>query len=385
MQRLEQLVDTFINNSADPVRTTKLEETVGQLSVDSLRKDPRVAPNHHAREDDEGVSYAGATHWSTILQSIHDLRDCLESSEEISTSTALSPTAEGTSCFFFRFLEPIQLQQALDALPTRSTTNKLLSIYFNTFITAPSLHSGKFHRQNQRFWGEPSTVSFIWLSVLFSTLCLATSVATANGNPIASNVDPVLLMTKAGECLLTGQYYKPQAYAIESLLLYSYCQYTQSADPDPTLWSSFGFVTRLAQRMGYHRDPLRLSDSITPFECEMRRRTWCFVHSFDLLFSFQLGLPALIHEDECDTEPPKNLLDEDFDESTQRLPSARPDTDLTPMLYYCYKAQLIRLLRRILRHVLSTRRTSYEATMQLDRELNNMHNEIPPGLRMKPI
>lgn len=80
-----------------------------------------------------------------------------------------------------------------------------------------------------------------------------------------------------------------------------------------------GVAARLAIRMGYHRDPRHLS-SISPFEGEMRRRTFFTVQMFDLLLAFQAGLPAIIHEDECDIEPPKNLLDADFDEFLPQFP-----------------------------------------------------------------
>lgn len=107
------------------------------------------------------------------------------------------------------------------------------------------------------------------------------------------------------------------------------------------------------------------------------------VETFDLLLSFQAGLPPIIHEDEYDTEPPSNLFDTDFDETCKMLPPSRPPSDPTPMLYYCYKSRLAKMLRRVIRHALALKPTSHEDTMKLDRDIHEMHTEIPPSLRMR--
>ena len=88
---------------------------------------------------------------------------------------------------------------------------------------------------------------------------------------------------------------------------------------------------------------------LTPFEKEMRRRAWYFVESFDMLYSFQFGMPTMIHEDETSTDPPNNLRDDDFDEHSAELPPSRPVSDYTPALYFSVKLNLIRLLRKVLR------------------------------------
>ena len=145
-----------------------------------------------------------------------------------------------------------------------------------------------------------------------------------------------------------------------------------------------GLATRLAQRMGYHRDP-RYLKSITPFEGEMRRRTWALLETFDSLFSFQAGLPAIVNEADCDVDPPRNLFDEDFDEDCEVIPPSRPPTDPTPMLYYCYKCRFSTTLKRVIRHTLSLQCPPYELTMELDRQLDRDHADIPPSLKWKPL
>jgi Fungal specific transcription factor domain len=187
---------------------------------------------------------------------------------------------------------------------------------------------------------------------------------------------------RAGQALITGKYHKARPYSVEAVLLYAQCKYLQKEDPDADAWNIMGISARLAMRMGYHRDPRHFA-SISPFEGEMRRRTFFIVETLDLLLSFQAGLPAVIHEEECDTEPPSNLFDEDFDEDCKILPSSRPPTDPTPMLYFWCKSRFAKLLKRVIRHALSVR--SYEETMKLDSELHEMHSEVPPSLQIRPL
>ena len=189
---------------------------------------------------------------------------------------------------------------------------------------------------------------------------------------------------KAGEALMTGNYLKGRIYSVESLLLYGVCKYIQRDEHDTDAWMTIGMSTRLAMKMGYHRDPRNLAN-ISPFEGEMRRRTFFILEAFDLLLSFQAGLPAMIQEEECDTDPPGNLFDTDFDEDCKAIPPSRPPTDSTPMLYYRYKSRLARIFRRIYRHAVSLKASPYEETMKLDVELDRTHEDVPPSLKMKPM
>lgn len=193
-----------------------------------------------------------------------------------------------------------------------------------------------------------------------------------------------IFLQKAGQALIAGRYQKAKPYPVEAVLLYGVCKYIQRQEQDNDAWVIIGVSTRLAMKMGYHRDPSTLAN-ISPFEGEMRRRTFFILEAFDLLLSFQAGLPAMLHEEECDTEPPSNLFDTDFDEDCKALPPSRPPTDSTPMLYYRYKSRLARIFRRIYRHALSFKNASYEDTMKLDAELQEAHEDVPPSLRMRPL
>ena len=92
------------------------------------------------------------------------------------------------------------------------------------------------------------------------------------------------------QCLTLADYTKPYPYLIESLIFHLHGDYCQSKEADVSVWVLVGVITRLAMRMGYHRDS-KMFPNITPFQGEMRRRVWAFVRQADLLFSFL----SLIH------------------------------------------------------------------------------------------
>lgn len=223
--------------------------------------------------------------------------------------------------------------------------------------------------------------------MLFSILYISSEVGNRGSKQSLDyhgQTDGSIFFKRASQALVAGGYQKARPYSVEAVLLYAMCKFLFKDDLDTDVWMLIGISARLAIRMGYHRDPSHLAN-ISPFEGEMRRRTFFTVQIFDVLFSFQAGLPAIIQEEEFDTEGPSNLFDTDFNEDSTALPPSRPVTDPTPMLYYCYKNRLGRSFRRVTHHALTLKMPSYEDTMKLDRELHEIHIDIPPSLKLKPL
>lgn len=223
--------------------------------------------------------------------------------------------------------------------------------------------------------------------MLFSALHLGHRISHSKGHDTLQSPkkEPTeSFLTRAAQALVAGHYQKARPYSVEATLLYAICRFFQKQVSDTEPWLMMGIAARLALRMGYHRDPSHLVH-ISPFEGEMRRRTFSTVQTFELLLSFQAGLPAIIHEQVCDTEEPSNLFDDDFDESCTSLPPSRPPTDPTPMLYYCYKGRVAQTFRKIARQALAPRPPLYQDVMQLDSELRHIRSEIPPSLVWKPL
>lgn len=193
----------------------------------------------------------------------------------------------------------------------------------------------------------------------------------------------------AYRCLVAGDHLLGKPHSVEAALLFVLHLVLQKRDTDPICWHTFGVAIRLAQRMGYHRDPSLLNRSskmnISPFHAEMRRRTWCTLEHLDLSFSFLLGVPPIVHSDEVDTQLPSNLHDEEFSEHSTSLPKSRPASDFTPALPYIYHSRQVQILRRVVKQAIAITQPSYADVVRLDGDLRRLHQDVPPYLRYRPI
>lgn len=348
-----------------------------------------AATGGHISRNGIEMPFIGATHWAAILESIHDIRDCLEVGEgdHNNAPRPSEPRIADKLDPLFGITGSITIRAVMAALPSRLKTDKLLGVYDKSrFTSAAVLHAQQFRRQYESFWLAPASTSFLWISILFSTLAMAVLDDIPHVGEEAAFAQQRFYTTKAMQCLVAGEYFKAKPMAVEALIMYTLVRVSESKHSDPYLWSFFSVAVRLAQRMGYHRDPSQLNSArITPFQAEMRRRSWFLLEAFDLMYSMQLGMPTVIQDDQCDVGSPTNLHDEDFDEDSISLLPGRPDTEPTKALYFTYKSRLIRQMRRIVLHALSVRTRDYAETLALHADLETIHDNIPPPLRIPSV
>ncbi|KAI0811571.1 fungal-specific transcription factor domain-containing protein [Xylaria sp. FL0064] len=397
LQKLEEMVNGLVTSGAFAEQTLNTPSSSDPRNETDTRSDLSSPPSlstpsistHGSTRTGEG-NYVGNTHWASILESIHDIQGILDSELDAHPTPSPPPSNHNWSAdcqdLIFGKGEMLTHEQAVARLPPQHQTDHLVLLYFrHRFTAAPYIHTNKFQKEYDSFWRAPTSVSLLWISCLASILWIATSIAIEKGETGLSDAPrPEQLSALAVDCLVSGDYLSAKPYSIEALLLHGYTEMREKHLVDSSLWAKFGLTARLAQRMGYHRDPKYLSN-VTPFEGEIRRRAWFFIEVFDILFSIQQGVPPIIRDDECDTEAPANLYDADFDENMMVLPPSRPVSEPTSTLYLSIKSKLCRILRRILRLTLSIHQPAYEDVLKLNDELHHYHSQIPPALQIKPI
>lgn len=187
-----------------------------------------------------------------------------------------------------------------------------------------------------------------------------------------------------GKCLLLADYTRPVNHMIETLILHLHSEYARNRDSEVGVWVLVGMIVRLAMRMGYHRDP-KYYPTISPFRGEIRRRVWTFVRQSDLLFSFQVGLPSMIRLGDCDTQVPRNIFDDEFNEEIKELPPSRPATDATPVSFLITKASIAFVFGKVIESLHSVSTCTYEDILALDQTLRETRAEFPPHLRLRSI
>lgn len=367
------------SNLAQPANNTMGDQSSG---------DTRVADQNL----DEG-RYVGSTHWSAILDDIHELKTAVarrEESPEPSPGTLSPPPGSNKATIIFGLPSDYPLEQVMDQhLPSKVEVDRLVAIYFQgeSFII-PFIHTLQFQRQYRVFWDDPNHVNPLWLSMLFSICSVSTLIRGTVGISPTSKEDVITeacqFLTASGKCLVRGEYHRPQPLVLEALIMYAQCKNMQSLDPSREAGAIFGMVVRMAHEMGYHRDPDSLG-SFSPFEGEMRRRLWALCKQVDLMVSFQLGLPSNICLENCDTKSPRNLTDSDFDVDTKVLPPSRSEDEPIGLLWFIVKDRQMVSFYQVCRDALSFHEKSHTEILQLDSEIRRMYTTIPSVLRTRRL
>ncbi|OAA55861.1 Transcription factor [Niveomyces insectorum RCEF 264] len=243
--------------------------------------------------------------------------------------------------------------------------------------------------QYEAFWQAPTETPTVWVGLLFAILSLGASLyELANKNSAGHGLMPSahVLSQKFEQCLVLGKYATAEEHSLEALMIHTQGCFVRANDSDAKPWFLMGIITRLAIRLGYHRDPATFPNAtLSPFYGEMRRRVWTSIVQVDALISFQMGLPSMIPSEYCDTDLPRNLEYSDFGPETTVLPPSRPFSDYTPIMYTIAKNPVVAMFKTVVGHTQSLLVPPYERTLALDGQLRTAYNNVPDNLRYKPL
>lgn len=248
--------------------------------------------------------------------------------------------------------------------------------------------------QYHKFWEDPqntSNYSISWIGLICGMIAHAAFFCLRGGGDeeIPGGLGPPQYVfdfyrIRTAQCLALDDYSRPGRHKVETLLLYLGLEYLRRTDAQRGTSILLSIMCRLAMHTGLHRDPTHYKE-MTTFECEMRRRLWTVITEIDILISFQFGLPANIQRQYFDTQLPKNLMDEDFDELTTELPPERPLTERTSTLYTIVKSRIVVAMGDIVSKMASNVSPTYSEVFRLDKQLEDAHDAIPPILRARPF
>lgn len=361
-------------------------------------------PFGHMSISKDEISYHGASHWQTILNSISDLKNELgddEGAEDQATGEELSETG-GSSWQGISGHPPQQhsftelgllvgspafttKEDLIKGMPEKRVADRLLSFWFNSpDPLKPAIHAPTFQDEYKQYWKDPQRAPVMWLGLTFGILSLAESFMLRDIDPNSAPAKACLTRVNkfhsmAASAAILADYTTPKKYTLECLMFYT--AGIRSNDGFMKVWLMIGLILRLSLRMGYHRDP-KFYPNISPFEGEMRRRVWTGISMLDILISFQLGLPSMVRTITTDTEPPRNLLDRDFNTSTTALPPGRGIDELTPSSYTRTKVGIVRIFGQAAELGHSTTPVKHEDVMRLDDELASASAAMPSLLKM---
>ncbi|KAB8238505.1 uncharacterized protein BDW43DRAFT_118145 [Aspergillus alliaceus] len=346
--------------------------------------------------DNNKSYYFSEAHWASVLNDIAEVRNYFtthkkqyEEHAEKLKATRL-PTDVPGSTLLFGAMKTTSRAEIMSSLPSKYTTDILVARYFGSYDPSTNiLHGSTFQAQYNKHWEDPSQTCIVWIGMLCAIMRLAMLSYHREGDEPPEFRGKTLDMAGTfrnlmAQCLTLADYTKPYPSLIESLIFHLHGDWIQTKDADVSVWVLVGVIARLAMRMGYHRDS-KMFPNITPFQGEMRRRVWTIVRQYDLMFSFQVGLPSMIRSSDSDTEFPRNLYDDDFDEGCKELPPSRPPNEPTPISCLIAKGRLAYAFGRVIEHTSSIQTPSYDKVMEIDAELRRARDLVPEHLLVRPV
>ncbi|GLA66179.1 hypothetical protein AtubIFM55763_010906 [Aspergillus tubingensis] len=341
--------------------------------------------------------YFSEAHWATVMHDITEVRNFFQTHKKQYEEQAQKleatklPTDVSGSALLFGATKPLSRAEIMSSFPSKYTTDMLIERYFSCYDPSTHiLHGPTFQAQYNRHWEDPSQTCTVWIAMLFAMMRLAMLSYHRDGDEPPEFRGKSLDMAGTfrnlvAQCLTLADFTKSYPNLIESLIFHLHGDLCQTREADVSVWVLVGVITRLAMRMGYHRDS-KMFPNITPFQGEMRRRVWSFVRQADLLCSSQIGLPNMIRTSDTDTELPRNLYDDDFDENCKELPPSRPPNEPTPISYLIAKSRLTFVFGRVLETTAPLQTpVSYDTVMEVDAQLRRARDLIPEHLLVRPI
>ncbi|KAI1354972.1 hypothetical protein F5Y01DRAFT_271789 [Xylaria sp. FL0043] len=384
-------------------RLKRLEGMVrSMVEIDGGGSGDGKGPGESAQRYDTGGSvvhseratnYVGGTHFMAILEDLEDLKNYFEDPEDSDLDVDDPYESLGPSeLLILSRGAPQNKEELLALLPDKSVMDRLMNRYFNS--NSPSqhiIHIPTFTKQYNEFLKNRQDADIHWIATLFMILALGIFFSSFQA-PHELEIDnsmPAMdrFRQYRGACgfaLIWGKYSQPGPFTLQAMVLYTEADFLVNRVSQLNCYLLCSTLIRLMLKMGLHRDPSKLP-SITPYQGEMRRRMWNLAVQIDLLVSFHLGLPCMIHGIESDTALPRNLLDSDFNENSTELPPSRPMTDYTPLTYPINKARVARGFGLVARLAHSLTLPSYAEIMRVDARIQDVWSTVPSFMKVKPL
>ncbi|TIB61063.1 hypothetical protein E3P78_02917 [Wallemia ichthyophaga] len=149
-------------------------------------------------------------------------------------------------------------------------------------------------------------------------------------------------------------------------------------------WSQLGSAIRTAQSLGMHRDGSKLG--LSCYETEYRRRIWSYLQHADNTLALILGRPPSIIPAYCDTLPPSNIDDNDFQSTSVDTspPLPKPLNIPTLMTAHVLRHSFVQIVARCNEHFSNLRApSSYSNVLRLDAEIGEFIARLPPVFRFE--
>ncbi|KAI2777168.1 fungal-specific transcription factor domain-containing protein [Daldinia loculata] len=233
-------------------------------------------------------------------------------------------------------------------LPSKEETDSLVAVYLDQFEQIYRVvHVPTFKAEYETFWDPSKTNSASFTALLLSMISVSCCLDMQASNKFvgikSSSIQMAEKWVKACDEWYSRQSQKHRKlvhYQISCLL---YLAKRVNLIKKKRFWTTSGTMIRDSLMVGLHQDPDRVVGEVSPYIAEMRRRIWATIVEFDVQSSFDQGLPTLLGTIQNDSDAPKNIDDDSFNENSSGLPISRPAHDYTYTSYLHLSRQSLAL------------------------------------------
>ena len=261
-----------------------------------------------------------------------------------------------------------------ELLPDRETVEPLVRLYLETFETVYHvLHVPSFWKEYLQFWkapgqGRPGFVATTLL-MMATVYCVSKSENLSFVGVTSIVRDTAVTWISACDSWLQSQSQKHMTLTYLQLCCLLQLAKRNNVVKAKRYWTSAGTLMRFAMSAGLHRDPtlLAIPSKISQFDGEMKRRIWATIVELELQASIDRGMPSSLSLLASDCNPPRNIDDEQLDDSLQDLPMPKLPTEFT-LTSFLAEARKSLLLRSSLNALINDPRSHMELSEILHHE-----------------
>ncbi|KAL6919781.1 hypothetical protein ACHAPO_008770 [Fusarium lateritium] len=231
------------------------------------------------------------------------------------------------------FEDPDMELEAL--LPNKEESDALIDVYLDQFEQVHRIvHIPTFKREYAEYWTPGSNKRYAaFTALILSMMAVASCVHTHESLKFIGMMSNARHWAerwiKACDEWSSKQSQKHRRLIHYQVACLLYLGKRVNTIKKKRFWTGSGALIQDGIAVGLHREPSHMAAKITVFHQEMRRRIWATVQEFDMQASFDHCLPTLVSQLHYDTNAPRNLDDDDFDESTTVLPPSKPVKEYT--------------------------------------------------------
>ena len=263
------------------------------------------------------------------------------------------------------------------SLPPEPVCRSLMITYFQHFEGIfRILHAPSFWRHYDAFWAQSTNHLSSFTALLLSAISCARCLYVDNplsfdGDCSASRAEAIRWV-RAAESWHDQQSPKHTTLDIIQIKCLIMLSKRVNAIKLKRHYTESQTLLANAISIGLHRSPSSLGDRASVYEKEMRRRLWGTISELELAESMERGVPSLVASLYSDIEPPANIKDEEFDETTTSDLVLQDDKTMTASSFARYAHQF-----RPLQHTINNVINNPERHKSLSpAELNTYHEQI---------